>query len=44
MSHSTNTKPRAQRIDSQAEALAAPPVKTAPHAQAEPIQPPPPLA
>ena len=44
MSHSTNTKPRAQRIDSQAEAVAAPPVKTAPHAQAEPIQPPPPLA
>ena len=44
MSNSTNTKPRAQRIDSQAEAVAAPPVKTAPHAQAEPIQPPPPPA
>lgn len=44
MSNSTNTKPRAQRIDSQAEAVAAPPVKTEPHAQAEPIQPSPPPA
>ena len=44
MSNSTNTKPRAQRIDSQDEAVAAPPVKTAPHAQAEPIQPSPPPA
>ena len=44
MSNSTNTKPRAQRIDSQDEAVAAPPVKTEPHAQAEPIQPSPPPA
>ena len=38
MSNATNTKPRAQRIDSQGEAVVAPPVKTEPRSSQEPIQ------
>ena len=36
MSSNTNTKPRAQRIDSQDEATSGPPVKTDRHSVQEP--------
>ena len=39
MSSNTNTKPRAQRIDSQDEATSGPPVKTDRHSVQEPTQP-----